>query len=277
MTGTDLSAWIGREEIRRELIAREPFLRLDALLDRAPDPDAASLPPLGHWLLFLPDAPQAEIGPDGHPARGGFYPPIPLPMRMWAGSRLVFEAPIPFGALAVRTARIRDIRQKDGRTGPLAFVTVDSEVSVDGRVCVREQQDVVFRDRSGQGAPAPAGERRASEASRSIEPTAALLFRFSALTFNAHRIHYDRDYAMQVEGYPGLVVHGPLLATLLMDHYRRQRPGVAIRTFTFRAQRPVHDLAPFTVNMRSEPGGASLWAADTDGYVAMDARIEAED
>jgi 3-methylfumaryl-CoA hydratase len=156
------------------------------------------------------------------------------------------------------------------------FLTVDSEVSVEGRVCVREELDVVFRDRSGGGVSAE-GERRAAEVSRTIEPTAALLFRFSALTYNAHRIHYDRDYAMKVEGYPGLVVHGPLLATLLMDHFRRAQPEARIRTFSFRARRPVYDLAPFTLNLSREPGGASLWAADAEGFVAMDARIGTED
>jgi 3-methylfumaryl-CoA hydratase len=276
MTDLDVTRWIGREEARSERLSREPLARLSGLLDRPADPGERMLPPLGHWLYFLPDAPQAEIGPDGHPHRGGFYPPVPLPMRMWAGSRLTFLESIPVDAVATRRARIRDVREKSGRSGPLVFLTVDSEVSVEGRVCVREELDVVFRDRSGGGVSAE-GERRAAEVSRTIEPTAALLFRFSALTYNAHRIHYDRDYAMKVEGYPGLVVHGPLLATLLMDHFRRAQPEARIRTFSFRARRPVYDLAPFTLNLSREPGGASLWAADAEGFVAMDARIGTED
>jgi 3-methylfumaryl-CoA hydratase len=272
----DLKHWIGRQETRMERVAREPFHRLNAMLDRTEGP-GDHLPPLGHWLCFLPDAPQAELGADGHPERAGFMPPIALPMRMWAGSRLTFTAPIPFATEITRRSTILDIKEKAGRTGPLAFLTVRHEVFAGSELCVTEDLDVVFRDRSGAGKPAPAGERREAQVSHIVDPTAALLFRYSALTFNAHRIHYDRDYATKQEGYPGLVVHGPLLATLLVDHFRRHRPTATIRSFVFRAQRPVYDLKPFSVNLTDSKLGADVWANDGDGFVAMDAHIEATD
>ena len=271
MTDIDLKHWIGRQDTRMERTAREPFHRLNALLDRTEGP-GEHLPPLGHWLCFLPDAPQAELGADGHPDRTGFMPPIPLPMRMWAGSRLEFASPIPFEAEITRRSTILDIKEKAGRTGPLAFLTVRHEIFAGSRLCVTEDLDVVFRDRSGSGG-ATAGERREAQVARAIAPTAVLLFRYSALTFNAHRIHYDRDYATNQEGYPGLVVHGPLLATLLVDHFRRHRPTAEIRSFAFRAQRPVYDLAPFSVNLTDTTDGADLWANDGDGFVAMAAQI----
>ncbi|MDZ4760957.1 MAG: MaoC family dehydratase N-terminal domain-containing protein [Alphaproteobacteria bacterium] len=266
--------WTGRTEERTEHVAREPFVRLAAMLDRENEAGEAHVPPLGHWLCFLPEAPQADLGPDGHPRGDGLYPPISLPMRMWAGSRLRFHAPIAFGALITRRSTLLDMREKKGRSGPLAFLTVRHEVRAGEALCVTEDLDIVFRDRSGPRDNQP-GERRIADVSRTIEPTSALLFRYSALTFNAHRIHYDRDYATKAEGYPGLVVHGPLLATLLMDHFERHRPGETIRAFEFRAERPVYDLAPFTVNLIDTSTGAQLWANDADGFVAMSATIEA--
>lgn len=257
-----------------EFAAREPFHRLNALLDRI-EGDGDHLPPLGHWLCFLPDAPQASLGADGHAERGGFLPPVPLPMRMWAGSRLTFAAPIPFESEITRRSTILDLKEKTGRTGPLAFLTTRHEIFAGQDLCVTEDLDLVFRDRSGGGATA-VGERREAQVSRSITPASTLLFRYSALTFNAHRIHYDRDYATKEEGYPGLVVHGPLLATLLVDHFRRHKPAARIRTLDFRARRPVYDLAPFTVNLVDKPGGADVWAADADGYVAMAAEVGAD-
>jgi len=271
---TTFDSWIGRTETRRELAAPEPVRRLCALLDR-PDESASGIaPPLGHWLYFLPDAPQATIGPDGHPERGGFLPPIPLPMRMWAGSRIDFLAPLPLGAEITRRSTLVSISEKSGRTGPLAFVTVRHDTLSGETLCVSEHLDIVFRDRSGPSGPSADGERREAGVARTIDPTAALLFRYSAITFNAHRIHYDRDYAVKTEGYPGLVVHGPLLATLLVDHVRREYPNAALRSFEFRARRPVYDLAPFTVNLRPTDTGADAWASDADGFVAMDAKAE---
>lgn len=267
---TDYSSWIGRSETTHDVAARGPFERLAALLDRGAE---TVVPPLGHWLCFLPSAAQAEIGEDGHPKRGGIVPPIDLPMRMAAGSRVQFHVDIPFGADVKRVSTIVDVSEKTGRTGRLAFLTLKHEVFAGGTLCVTEEADIVFREKSGNAQPLPPGERREAQVSRTIDPTAALLFRFSALTYNAHRIHYDRDYATGVEGYPGLVVHGPLLATLLVDHVRRHRPHDKVATFAFRAQRPVYDLAPFTVNLVETDTGADVWAADGDGYVAMSGQI----
>lgn len=265
------SEWIGRSETTHDHVAREPFDRLSAMLDRSPE--AVAIPPMGHLLCFLPGAAQADIGEDGHPKRRGIVPPIDLPMRMAAGSRVSFHKPIPFGAEISRVSTIANLTEKAGRTGRLAFLTLRHEIFADEALCVTDEADIVFRDRTGNAGALPPGEVRQAQVSRRITPTAALLFRFSALTYNAHRIHYDRDYAMKEEGYPGLVVHGPLLATLLVDHFRRHRPHDNIATFEFRAQRPVFDLAPFTVNLVDTDTGAHVWAADGDGYVAMTGRI----
>ncbi len=270
MGAANLPGWIGRSESVRDQIAPGPFRRLAAMLDRTEENEA---PPLGHWLCFLPSASQSEIGADGHPKRGGLVPPIDLPMRMAAGSRVQFHATIPFGAEVTRISTIANVSEKSGRTGRLAFLTIRHQVSVGETLAVTEDADIVFREKSGNAGPLPPGERREAQVSRTIRPTAALLFRFSALTYNAHRIHYDRDYAMKEEGYPGLVVHGPLLATLLVDHFRRHRPHAKLATFDFRAQRPVFDLAPFTVNLVETDTGADVWAADGEGYVAMAGRI----
>ncbi len=267
----DLSSWIGRNETTLDHVARGPFDRLAALLDRAPE--AGDIPPMGHLLCFLPQAPQSEIGADGHPARGGIVPPLDLPMRMAAGSRMSFHAPVPFGADVKRVSTIANISEKSGRTGRLAFLTLRHDIFAGDTLCITDEADIVFREKSGNAQPLPPGERREPEVTRTISPTAALLFRFSALTYNAHRIHYDRDYAMKDEGYPGLVVHGPLLAALLVDHFRRHRPHDRLATFQFRAQRPVFDLAPFTVNLVDTDTGADVWAADADGYVAMAGKI----
>jgi 3-methylfumaryl-CoA hydratase len=275
MQPVSLQDWIGREETVEDHVAAEPFRRLNALLDRPDDVDATHIPPLGHWLCFLPQAAQAQLGPDGHPKRGGLVPPIALPMRMAAGSRITFHAPVPFGAEIRRVTKILNITEKQGRTGPLAFLTSRHQVFAGATLCVTEDYDVVFREKSGNAAPLPPGERREAKVSRAIDPTSPLLFRFSALTYNAHRIHYDRDYATAVEGYPGLVVHGPLLATLLVDLFRRHRPNDRITTFEFRAQRPVFDLSPFTVNLEDTPDGADVWANDGEGYVAMAGRVGA--
>lgn len=274
MQTVNLQDWIGREETHEDHVVRGPFRRLSGLLDRD-DTDETHVPPLGHWLCFLPGAPQSQLGADGHPQRGGLVPPLPLPMRMAAGSRLTFHSPIPFGADIRRVTRIMSIAEKTGRTGPLAFLTYRYQVFQRATLCITEEFDVVFREKSGNAGAPPPGEKRTGKVSRTIDPQTPLLFRFSALTYNAHKIHYDREYAIRAEGYPGLVVHGPLLATLLMDLFRRHRPDAAIRTFEYRAQRPVFDLAPFTVNLEDTASGADVWACDSDGYIAMSGHVGA--
>ncbi len=278
MSFEHLKAWIGRSEIQTDVAARAPLDGLAATLDHADPPwRPGEVPPLGHWLYFLPGAPQHEIGPDGHPKRGGFLPPVELPRRMWGGGEFEFLAPVPIGAAIERRSTIANVEHKAGRSGAMVFVRVEHEISVRGAAAIREVHNIVYREgpKAGAGAPAPEKIERAAEFSREIVPDPVLLFRYSALTFNGHRIHYDRSYCEYAEGYPGLVVHGPLTATLLMDLYLRQRPGAAVSAFRFRARRPLFDIDPFSVCGMHRPGGADLWALDREGFVAMTAGLEA--
>jgi len=236
------------------------------------------LPPLWHWIYFTPKAPAHEIGADGHPRRGGFLPPVNLPRRMWAGGRFEFHAPIRIGDALTRTSTIADVRRREGKTGALVFVTVRHEVARDALLLLTEEHDIVYRDLPRQDAPASEPERAPSDEStaRTIVPDPVLLFRYSALTFNGHRIHYDRSYVTEVEGYPGLVVHGPLIATLLIGEAERQRPGLRVSRFEFRAVHPLFDIDPFEVCCRFGGGtGIDLWARDKAGRLAMRARLEA--
>jgi 3-methylfumaryl-CoA hydratase len=231
------------------------------------------LPPLWHWLYFLARAPMSRIGVDGHPQRGGFMPPVELPRRMFAGGRLNFRHPLVIGKPASRTGTVRDISQKQGASGALVFVTVDYQVEQDGRVCVEEVQDIVYREPGARiAAPAvvewPAPPEGAF--TRVVTPSPVLLFRFSALTFNAHRIHYDRPYAIEEEGYPGLVVQGPLTALLLLDLVRRQSPRT-VTAYSFRGRAPLFDLAPFRVAGRPDGDVVALEAMGPDGAAAMTA------
>lgn len=269
-----LKQWTGRVETRSDTITVAPLVSLAALLDRdEPAPRAGDpAPPLAHWLYFLPSYRQSEAGPDGHAARGGFLPPVPLPRRMWAGSRLEFLRPLPVGAEVRRISTIQGVTPKSGRSGDLVFVTVRHEVSDDHGVILTDEHDIVYRGEAAGAAsplPAPAGERW----SREIRPDPLLLFRYSAVTFNGHRIHYDHPYVTKVEGYPGLVVHGPLVATLLLDLLRRNLPEVTLRTYAFRALRPLFDTAPFTLCGTSDEDAATarLWTRDAEGAVTMEA------
>ncbi|OYU99139.1 MAG: acyl-CoA dehydrogenase [Burkholderiales bacterium PBB5] len=283
----NLRDWIGRTEQRTDDITAMPVAALSATLDRddaAPVP-GSDLPHLWHWMYFAPLAQQREIGPDGHPNRGGFLPPVPLPRRMWAGSRLSFHHPLQVGDEVTRSARIADVSVKTGRSGTLVFVTVRHEIHNARGLAISEEQDIVYRDAPTPGAPAPAPQAAATgeAVSRTITPDPVLLFRYSALTFNGHRIHYDRPYATQVEGYPGLIVHGPLMATLLAQLACRQHPGRTLRRFDFRALKPVFDTAPFSVNGRPDGNGngdgdgrAALWVRDPVGDLAMQASAQFE-
>lgn len=275
-------AWIGRSEDGADRITPAPIRLLQASLDYA-DPSAlpAALPPLWHWLYFLPGERQSNIGVDGHPRRGGFLPPVTLPRRMWAGGRLQFLRPLAVDAPVQRRSTITNVQSKSGRSGQLVFVTVLHEISDAQGVAIREEQDIVYRDApppAAAGAPAPTPQPAPTDEqySRIVTPDPVLLMRFSALTFNGHRIHYDRPYAMQEEGYPGLVVHGPLIAMLLMEELRRTHPGKTIRQFEFKAVSPLFDTAPFTVNGKLEDHTARVWARGPQGQLAMQASIELE-
>ncbi|MGC3987348.1 MAG: MaoC family dehydratase N-terminal domain-containing protein [Pseudorhodoferax sp.] len=270
-------AWVGRTEEGEDQIAPTPLRLMQAALDAAsPSALPPSLPPLWHWLYFLPGERQSNIGPDGHPKRGGFLPPITLPRRMWAGGRLRFLRPLAVGAQVRRVSRIQSVSTKSGRSGQLVFVTVQHEVSDAQGVAVHEEQDIVYRDAPAPGAaaPQPAAAPADEQFGRTVTPDPVLLMRYSALTFNGHRIHYDRPYAMQEEGYPGLVVHGPLIATLLMEELRRAHPQRAIRTFEFKAASPLFDTAPFSLNGKLEGSTARLWARGPQGQLAMQASAE---
>ena len=267
--------WVGRTETRTDTIDAQPVVLLSATLDRDDPPPRTGdlLPPLWHWLYFLPSYRHDEAGPDGHAKRGGFLPPVPLPLRMWAGSRLEWSAPLRIGDAVTRVSRIVSITNKHGASGELVFVVVRHELSTAAGLALTEEHDIVYRDltpsRSGAAAHAP----EEAPWRRRIVPDDVLLFRYSALTFNSHRIHYDRRYVTQVEGYPGLVVHGPLLATLLVDLLRRHGVGETLRRFEFRARRPLFDIAPFDVCglLAADGRTVSLWAQDLEGALAMQA------
>jgi 3-methylfumaryl-CoA hydratase len=275
----DLSSWVGRSETVTDTIGATPVIALTATLDHPPAPvqPGSALPPLWHWLYFLPMHRQSEIGPDGHARRGGFLPPVPLPRRMWAGSQFEFRTPIRVGDRVERSSTIDDVTTKEGRTGRLVFVKVRHEVRCNEAAdpALVEFHDIVYRDakKLTDVDPPPQAAPTRAPWQRTIVPDDVLLFRYSALTFNGHRIHYDRRYVTQTEGYPGLIVHGPLIATLLMDLLRREMPQAEVATFRFKAVRPTFDLHPFKVNgaMHSDGKTARLWAQDHEGWLTMDA------
>lgn len=276
-TVDDYSAWVGRSEESRDRVTSSPLDRLAATLDRD-DPrarDGDAVPPVGHWLFFLPDARQSEIGPDGHAKRGGFLPPVhELPRRMWAGSRIAFSGDIRVGDAIVRRSVIKSVTRKEGSSGPLVFVTVRHEIGSDGEAAaIVDEHDIVYR---GLEAPAVKAAPKKAEPGawrRELVPDAVQLFRYSALTFNGHRIHYDRDYVTREEGYPGLIVHGPLIATLLIDLVRRNAPTRRIQEFSFRAVSPLFDGNRMSVNATPPDAGGlvKLWAANADDDLAMTA------
>jgi 3-methylfumaryl-CoA hydratase len=266
--------WLDRTQVVHDVITAFPLAAMAATLNRGPE--TKNVPPLWHWLYFLPISPLSETGRDGHPKRGGFLPPVPLPRRMWAGGRLTFHAPLKVGEEAVRTSTIVNIEDKTGRTGRLVFVTVQHEIEVDGALRIEEEHDIVYRDEpapDASNAPKkePAKAPLDETFGREIATDPVLLFRYSALTFNGHRIHYDRPYVTQEEGYPGLIVHGPLIATLLVDLVRRELPDANISSFAFRALRPTFAPKPFTVCGKPSDDGSTveLWAKDHDGYLTM--------
>ena len=226
----NLKDWIGKAETADDVVTATPHAALSATLDRPcerPDP-GTPLPAMWHWLYFLPLYRQSDVGPDGHAKRGGFLPPIPLPRRMWAGSQIQFAKPLRIGDAVTRASTIENVTEKSGRSGPLVFVKVRHEIRRrdDAEIALTEYHDIVYREapKPGDVAPQPLAAPASSAWERRWVPDDVLLFRYSALTFNSHRIHYDRRYVTEVEGYPGLVVHGPLIATLLLDLLRHQMP-----------------------------------------------------
>ena len=284
--------WIGRNETRTDLFTPQLLERFCATLDLAPAGDIA---PQGiHWCLCPPAAPTASLGTDGHPRRDdsadGFLPPVPLPRRMWASSKVEFLAPIPVAAEIERASTIAGITEKSGSSGALVFVDVDHETHANGIPAVRERQTIVYREanlpsRLREGSEAglsqalthppltpPAGGRGTGWPwHRTVMPSEPLLLRYSALTFNSHRIHYDRPYATQAEGYPGLVVHGPLTATLLLDLAARELGCNSLASFSFRGQSPAIVGEPLHLAGRIDGNAITLSAMGEDGRVIMSA------
>jgi 3-methylfumaryl-CoA hydratase len=283
VTQTLYAEYLGRQERRIDTLDERRLADLAAFLDV----DYAALvrdhrlPPLAHWFYFNPWVKHSELGPDGHTRRGAFMPPITLPRRMFAGARLVFHCALDVGAKAERVATIASIREKAGASGELIFVTVRHEISANGVVAIEEEQDIVYRGDappgkpvSGTSTPAPVEPLDAYAFRRRVEPNPVLLFRFSALLGNAHRIHYDRPYATETESYPGLLVHGPLQALLLMDLVREHFPNKALARFSFQARRPLFDTAPFECAARANGSAIDLKTLDADGRACTVARAE---
>jgi 3-methylfumaryl-CoA hydratase len=274
-----LQQWNGRSETLHDLITPAPLRALSATLDRddLQPAQGTDLPFLWHWLFFLPHHRQSEIGPDGHAKRGGFLPPVPLPRRMWAGGRLTWQPdnPLQVGQEVQRISTIQSVKHKAGRSGDLLFVLVQHQISNDRGLSLTEEHDIVFRAAAQPDDPVPPPTAAETQAQwqRVITPDDVLLFRYSALTFNGHRIHYDRRYVTEVEGYPGLIVHGPLIATLLGDLLRRHAPDAFVTRFEFKAVRPTFDLHPFKVSGQPSADGKTvrLWAQDHEGWLTMQA------
>ncbi|UFN49484.1 MaoC family dehydratase N-terminal domain-containing protein [Roseomonas sp. OT10] len=280
-----LRGWVGRGERATDTLTPRLVQGLRATLDgdAALPADGEAAPATAHWCLAPPTVAMSGLGPDGHPARGGFLPPVPLPRRMWAGGALVFHHPLLVGDVVERESRIVDLSVKEGRTGRLCFVTVEHRILSPRGLALEERHDIVYRDMDRAPAAPPAASPATSPARRAapearvpqwrrvVQADPVLLFRYSALTFNGHRIHYDRAYCIEEEGYPGLVVHGPLQATLLVELAAEAKGGQPPRRFEFRGVRPLFDGAAFSVNAAEAEGGLDLWTADAAGHTTMTA------
>ena len=272
---SEYESWIGKSESATDFLTLAPLTGLAATLDKdnLKFSPGDILPPLWHWLYFLAPARQSKIANDGHAERGDFLPPIPLPRRMWAGSRFEFHHPLHAGEEVNRVSTIKSINYKEGRSGQLAFVTVRHEIRTDLENAISEEHDIVYRDHALEGMKSPPAKKvsQIADYTKKIEPDPVLLFRYSALTFNGHRIHYDRDYVTKNEGYPGLIVHGPLLATLLVDLLSEQFPDKTLSQFEFKAMRPVFDLDTFEVcgSIPDNEGNLQLWIKGPDDALCM--------
>lgn len=265
--------WIGRSETRSDIVTPGLVDRFCATLDQ---PLTGEIPQGLHWCLCLPDAPTSELGADGHPAKGGFLPPIPLPRRMWASSSVSFDHPLQLGEEITRVSTIASIEEKSGKSGDLVFVGVDHQTRVGDRVAISERQNIVYRQPAASAAPAASTGTSRPDLSvwdwqQEIIPSETMLFRYSALTFNSHRIHYDRPYAVEEEGYPGLVVQGPLMATMLLNLAARQLGGNKLSRFSFRGRAPAFANGPLNLVGRREGENIILAVLGMDGEAIMTA------
>jgi 3-methylfumaryl-CoA hydratase len=269
-----LRQWVGRTEQTSDVVTAHLVKGLRATLfmeiGAAKPGDAA--PWTAHWCLAQPVYPMSQLGPDGHPTRGGFLPPVPLPRRMWAGGELEFFEPLRVGDEMTRSSRISDVTMKSGSTGVLCFVSVEHEITTPRGTAIRERQDIVYRDMSAPQAaalaktpaPPPAAKHRESHIADPV-----LLFRYSALTFNGHRIHYDRDYVTRVEGYPGLIFHGPMQAAFIVELAAKLHGGTAPKKLGYRGLQPLFEGSEFSVNANDTPAGMELWIANSAGQPTM--------
>jgi 3-methylfumaryl-CoA hydratase len=269
-----LRQWIGRTNEVSDTVTAQLVKGLRATLFQeigAPKTGDAA-PFTTHWCLGQAVYPMSELGPDGHPTRGGFLPPVPLPRRMWAGGELEFLDTLRVGDVAKRTSRIADVTMKTGSTGVLCFVSVAHEVTTPRGVAIRERQDIVYRDVSTTpqaasakpAAPPPVAQHRETHVSDPV-----LLFRYSALTFNGHRIHYDRDYVTKVEGYPGLIFHGPLQATFIVELAAKLHGGQPPKKLSYRGLQPLFEGSEFSINANTPDNGTELWIANAAGQPTM--------
>jgi 3-methylfumaryl-CoA hydratase len=270
-----LRTWTGKSRTDEDLISARHSLLLAATLDyQATEKicDGESLPPLWHWTFFLEGQPSRTLGSDGHPARGGFMPPVPLPNRMWAGGRVSFEAPVRIGSTIRKESRILKVDHKQGKSGDLVFVTVLHELkSLQGELLIREEQDIVYKDSSTSGKPTTVPQVPViSQFTKTYKPTSTTLFRYSALTFNGHRIHYDADYCRETEGYPDLVIHGPLNATMLAG-YAEEVSGKQLRSFSYRGQSPALLGDSITIHASINGESVTLDAISGNGMLCMQA------
>jgi itaconyl-CoA hydratase/mesaconyl-C4 CoA hydratase len=270
MATVDPASWVGRTESCKDAVDPAHVQRIALSLGDEAPAAGQSLPALWHWALFVSAQPYGILGNDGHPKRGGFLPPADNRNRMWAGGRLTFLRPLLVGVAGERSSSVANVAEKQGRTGKLLFVTVKHRYRQNGTLCISEEQDIVYRE------PAPpklVGTQPVPDPqwTESITPDPVMLFRYSAVTFNGHRIHYDAPYARETEGYPGLVVHGPLIATFMCRAFAHANPGKSLTSLSYRGLRPLVTPGTFQVGGRIDsPGSAALWAAQ-DGTLAHQA------
>lgn len=269
-------AWIGRTQQQSDALTPALLRRFRATIDSG---ETGEVAPQGiHWCLCLPETATDELGPDGHPKRGDFMPPVPLPRRMWASSNVRFHVPLISGTAISRRSTISDIAEKQGASGLLVFVTIDHETWAEGVLAISERQSVVYRDSPTAAAPTTPNEGAVDLSVwpiyRSIIPSAPLLFRYSALTFNSHRIHYDQPYATSVEGYSGLVVHGPLIASMLLDLAAREFGQNALTQFSMRAVSPAFTGEPLHLVGSVDGRVVSLAALANNGRTILSAEAE---
>ena len=284
--------WVGKRQTVSDIISPVQVRQMAATLNdaaRIQQPDCAPLPAGWHWLYFNPLEIQSRLGPDGHPARGDFLPPVALERRMWAGSRLAWQRPFEVGMTVEKASEILKVSHKTGRSGDMVFVTLAHRYSDARGLILEEEHDIVYRDKPSAdetaallalGEQIRAGQHsfeRQGQHVEAVQPDPVMLYRYSAATFNGHRIHYDVDYARTVEGYPGLVVHGPLIATLLLNFAQaRVAPGRFISAFEFKALRPTFDLSSFHLHASPADGPGevlNIWSSNNTGQVGLDGRI----